>query len=99
MSNDRAICTSEKMPNPITPLEGFTQRIETLSDRSSVLSNRLTLVIKRILGDVEREQGPDSSAPGNGGDGEYDNMNYAIAVLCDRIDDIESLIRIIEERF
>lgn len=98
MHNDAKVCAGQPETQP-TPLEQFTQRIEVLSDRLRHQESKLTKISTRLLGDVEREQGVDSAAPPNSGGGEYNNINYAIAVCCDRVDDMESLIQFIEDRF
>lgn len=70
-----------------TPLENFTQRIETLSDRLNEQRINITNVVDRIAG-CEAEKGLTGSDRPEAGPGEYNVMNYAIDTLCNRVDSL-----------
>jgi hypothetical protein len=73
-----------------TPLENFTQRIETLSDRLREQRLRLESTSSRILGDSEKPCNP-SDRP-DSEPGEYNVMNYAIDTLCNNVDALSDTI-------
>jgi hypothetical protein len=74
-----------------TPLESFTKRIETLSDRTREQRLRLESMGSRILGDSERPINPSTDRP-DSEPGEYNTMNYAIDTLCNNVDALSETI-------
>ena len=86
MSNNQPSVAREN-----TPLESFTQRIETLSDRIGEQRRCLTDVIDRIVG-CEAEKGISGSDRPEASPSEYNSMNYAIDTLCNNVDTLATEI-------
>lgn len=81
-----------------TPLENFTQRIETLTDRIRESRGTLNTILDRIIGTEELGKSAAGQDRPESAPGEYNSMNYAIDTLCTNVDTLQHTISRMQDR-